>query len=64
MSMNGIADIEDYDSFNFHYINIYEQKRPLKLTTQNNVYPLSISERGTRQYVYDNISGRPVASPR
>lgn len=64
MSMNSIADIDDYDKFNFHYVNIYEQTRPLKLTTQNNVYSLLINEKGNRQYVYDSKNGKPMASPR
>jgi hypothetical protein len=64
MAMNGIADIEDYDSFNFHYTNIYEQFRPLKQTTQTNVYSLLEDKKGNRQYIYDSESGNPVASPR
>lgn len=64
MAMNSIADIEDYDSFNFHYLSIYEQNRPLKLTTHNNVYSLLINEKGNRQLVYNSSSGKPVASPR
>ena len=63
MSMNSIADIDNYDNFNFHYVNIYEQTRPLKLTRQNQVYPLLINEKGHRQYTQD-ASGKPVASPR
>ena len=64
MAMNSIADIEDYENFNFHYLNIYDQLRPLKLTTHNNVYSLSINEKGNRQYICDSSSGRPMASPR
>lgn len=64
MAMNGIADIDDYDNFNFHYMNIYEQFRPLKQTTQNNVYSLLEDKKGNRQYIYDSVSGNPVASPR
>ena len=26
--MNSVTDIDDYDSFNFHYSNKYEQFRP------------------------------------
>ncbi len=64
MSMNSIADIDNYDSFNFHYTNIYEQKRPLRLTTQTNVYSLSVNAKGDRQYICDTHTGRPLASPR
>lgn len=62
--MNSIADIEDYDSYNFHYLNKYDQARPLQLTTQNYVYSLCLNEKGTRQFIYDDKSGKPVASPR
>jgi hypothetical protein len=62
--MNSIADIDDYDSYNFHYQNKFDQTRPLQLTTQAIVYNLSLSERGTRQFVNDKMSGKPTASPR
>ena len=64
MSMNSIADIDDYDNFNFHFGNKYEQTRPLELTTQNFVYSLHLNEKGSRQFIYDDASGKPIASPR
>lgn len=64
MSMNSIADIEDYDGYNFHYMNKYDQTRPLQLTTQHYVYSLCLNEKGYRQFIYDNTNGKPVASPR
>lgn len=62
--MNSIADIEDYDSYSFHYPNKYDQVRPLELTTQSQVYSLCINEKGYRQFVYDDSTGKPVATPR
>ena len=62
--MNSIADIDDYENFNFHFVNKYEQERPLELTTQNFIYSLSLNERGTRQFVYDTTNGKPIATPR
>ena len=64
MSMNSIADIDDYDNFNFHYINKFDQTRPLQLTTQSIIYKLSLNEKGSRQFVNDKSSGKPMASPR
>jgi hypothetical protein len=64
MSMNSIADIDDYDNYSFHYLNKYDQSRPLELTTQNYVYSLCINEKGYRQFIYDDSNGKPVASPR
>jgi hypothetical protein len=64
MSMNGIADIEDYDSFNFHSVNKFEQSRPLQITTQAIVYKLSLNEKGVRQFVHDKQNGKPIATPR
>lgn len=61
--MNSISDIDDYDNYNFHYQNKYEQTRPLELTTKNQVYNLSINEKGNRQFIYDN-NGKPISSPR
>jgi hypothetical protein len=63
MSMNSIADIDDYDSFNFHYVNRFDQSRPLQLTTQAIVYNLNLNEKGGRQFVNDP-NGKPTASPR
>lgn len=61
--MNSISDIDDYDNFDFHYMNHYEQKRPLILTTPNSIYPLILNERGSKEFVY-TPSGKPAASPR
>ena len=62
--MNSIADIDDYDNYSFHYLNKYEQTRPLQLTTQTYIYSLCINEKGNRQFIYDDSTGKPVASPR
>lgn len=62
--MNSIADIDDYDSFNFHYASRFEQSRPMQLTTQSLVYSLDFNEKGYRQFVYNNADGKPIASPR
>lgn len=64
MSMNSIFDIDDYDTYNFHYQNKYEQTRPLELTTQTQIYNLLINEKGNRQFVYDRGTGKPIGSPR
>lgn len=63
MSMNSISDIDDYDSFDFHFMNRYEQRRPLVLTAPNAIYPLIMSEKGTKEFVFTS-SGKPAASPR
>jgi len=70
--MNSVTDIDDYDSFNFHYSNKYEQFRPLQLTTKHQVYKLlqNDKEGSRRQFVYANtddnqrLQPRPVSSPR
>ena len=64
MSMNSIADIEDYEKFNFHFVSKFEQERPLELTTQSLVYSLALNDRGSRQFMYDSVSGKPIATPR
>lgn len=61
--MNTISDIDDYDTFDFHFMNRYEQKRPLILTTPNSVYPLYVCEKGTKEFVL-GPSGKPFATPR
>ena len=68
--MNSIADVDDYDSFNFHYPNKYEQLRPLQLTTKNHVYSLLVNEKGIFVfsrviiYSYINFRNEPVSPPR
>lgn len=73
--MNSVTDIDDYDSFNFHYSNKYEQSRPLQLTTKHQVYKLLKNDKEgswsrRRQFVYANnddnhrFQPRPVSSPR
>jgi hypothetical protein len=62
MSMNSIADIENYDTFNFHY-TVYEQKRPLEFTSQYFIYPLQLNEKDSRQFIYDS-EGNTICSPR
>jgi hypothetical protein len=64
MSINSIVDIDDYEKYNFHYSNKYEQQRPLQLTTQTLVYPLHMNEKGARELIYDKQNGKPIASPR
>ena len=64
MSMNSIADVDDYDSYNFHYSNKYDQSRPMQLTTQNIVYTLDLNEKGYRQFIYNAVDNKPLASPR
>lgn len=61
--MNSIADIDDYESFDFHFMNRFEQKRPLVLTTPNSIFPLVQNEKGSKEFVY-TPSGKPAASPR
>lgn len=61
--MNSIADIESYDNFDFHFMNYYEQKRPMFLTTQNSIYALVQNEKGSKEIFY-TPSGKPAPSPR
>ena len=60
--MNSISDIDNYDSYNFHF-SLYEQKRPLEFTSQYHAYPLQVNEKGTRQFIYDD-DGNTICSPR
>lgn len=62
MSMNGISDIDDYDSYDFHFMNRYDQKRPLFWTTPNSVYSLNQGETGSSKEF--TTAGKPTATPR
>lgn len=60
--MNSIVDIDNYKEFDFH-CTIYDLKRPLCFTTQHIVYPLQLTERGSRQFYYDS-EGNTISNPR
>lgn len=60
--MNSISDIDNYEKFNFH-LTSYEQKRPLHFTSQYFIYPLQLSEKGRREFVYDD-NGNTICTPR
>jgi hypothetical protein len=62
--MNSTADIDDYDTTNFHFQNKFDQQRPLQLTTHTYTYRLRLTDKGTRQFIYDNTDKKPLATTR
>jgi hypothetical protein len=62
MSMNSVVDIDNYSKHNFH-LSTYDQNRPLYFTSQHIVFPLQVTEKGARQFLYDQ-DGNAISSPR